>query len=88
MAPAWRSAEGDAIRHAQLAERVAEVRLGLGPVAAQMDATEFEALVSVVTVLCTSETLGLLNEYLGLSGQQAGEAVAWAINQLIREYQQ
>lgn len=86
MAPAFRSPEGDAVRRAQLSERVAMVRGALAGVLSRLDPAESEKLVSIVTVLCTSETLGLLQEYLGLSGEEAGAAVAWAITRLSEEH--
>ncbi len=86
MAPAFRTAEGDAVRREQMARRAARVRASLAAVSARMDAADFENLVSIVTVLCTSETLGLLEKYLGLTGEDAGAAVAWAIIRLSEEH--
>lgn len=85
MAPALRSPEGDAVRREQLTERSAMVRGALAGVASRLHPADFEKLVSVVTVLCTSETLGLLQAYLGMSGEDAGAAVAWAITRLCQE---
>ena len=82
MAPAFRTAEGEAFRKRQLAQRVAGVRSALDPLSAGMPPEDFESLASIIAVLCTSETLGLLEEQLGLTGEQAGEAVAWAITRL------
>ena len=82
MAPAFRTAEGEAFRKRQLAQRLAGVRSALDPLSAGMPPEDFESLASIIAVLCTSETLGLLEEQLGLTGEQAGEAVAWAITRL------
>jgi hypothetical protein len=51
----------------------------------RLPAEDFSRLVAIVTVLCTSETLGLLQEYLGLSAEEAGDTVAWAVTQLCEE---
>jgi len=83
--PAFQSAEGRAVRREHLAERVTMVR---GALAAQQDGltpADHDKLVSIVTILCTSETLGMLQEYLGLSGAEAGETVAWTIERLTKE---
>jgi AcrR family transcriptional regulator len=85
MAPAFRTAEGEAFRKRQLAQRVAGVRSALDPLSAGMLPEDFESLASIIAVLCTSETLGLLEEQLGLTGEQAGESVAWAITRLCRQ---
>jgi AcrR family transcriptional regulator len=85
MAPALRSPEGEAFRREQLADRVALVRGALAGLSPRLPPEEFSRLVSIVTVLCTSETLGLLQEYLGLSAEEGGEAVAWAITNLCEE---
>ena len=62
------------------------VRGALAAVASRLEPEDFESLVSIVTVLCTSETLGLLTEHLGLTGEEAGAAVAWAITRLSEEH--
>ena len=51
----------------------------------RLEPAAFERLVSIVTLLCTSQTLGVLHEYLGLSAEEAAEAVAWAIFKLSEE---
>lgn len=86
MAPALRTPEGTAVRREQIAERRAMVRGALAGVLSRLDPADSEKLVSIVTVLCTSEMLGLLQEYLGLSGEEAGAAVAWAITHLSEEH--
>jgi len=86
MGPAFRTPEGEEVRREQIAGRVAMVRASLAPVSSRMAAADFDNLVSIVTVVCTSETLGLLQKYLGLSAQEAGEAVAWAITHLTEEH--
>jgi AcrR family transcriptional regulator len=80
--PAFASAEGAAVRRAEVAERVAAVRRALDGGKRRLAPADQDRLVSIITVLCTSETLGLLQEYLGLSGAEAGEAVGWAIDRL------
>ncbi len=85
MAPAFRSAEGIAIRREQVADRKRMVGEALTGMRSRLSPDAFEKLVSVVTVLCTSETLGFFQEYLGASGEEAAAAVAWAIHQLCEE---
>ena len=86
MAPALRSPEGVAFRREQLAERARMVRAALSEASSRLDGGDTEHLVSIVTALCTSETLGLLQEYLGLSAEEAGTAVAWAITRISEEH--
>ena len=87
MAPAFRLPEGEAVRREQIAERVAMVRTALGPVEPGFDPTSFERLTAIVTVLCTSETVGLLQGHLHLTGPDAAEAIAWAVTKLSKEEQ-
>lgn len=85
MAPALRSPEGEAFRGEQFATRVAFVRGAVAELSTRLPAEDFSRLVAIVTVLCTSETLGLLQEYLGLSAEEAGDTVAWAVTKLCEE---
>ena len=85
MAPAFRLADGQAVRREQVAERVAMVRAALAPVRRNFDRRSFDRLAAIVTVLCTSETLGLLEDHLHLTADEAAEAVAWALATLTRE---
>jgi AcrR family transcriptional regulator len=85
MAPAFRLPEGEAVRRDQIAERVAMVRTALAPVEPGFDPVSFERLVAILTVLSTSETVGMLQGYLDLTPTDAAEAVAWAITQLTLE---
>jgi AcrR family transcriptional regulator len=85
MGPALRGPEGEALRREWLAERAAMVRGALSAAASRCEPAEFERLVSIVTLLCTSQTLGVLHEYLGLSAEEAAATVAWAIFKLSEE---
>jgi hypothetical protein len=85
MAPAFRLPEGEVVRRQQIAERVAMIRAALAPVEPLFDAPTFERLASIVTVLCTSETVGLLQDHLNLTIAEAAEAVAWAVTKLSKE---
>jgi hypothetical protein len=49
------------------------------------DAVTFDHLTSIVTVLCTSETVGRLEDQLDLTITEAAEAVAWAVTKLSKE---
>ena len=88
MRPAFQSVEGEGVRREQIADRLDMVRNALDNRARLSSVADHEKLVSIVTVLCTSETLGLLQEYLGLSGAEASESVAWAIERLTGEEQE
>lgn len=85
MAPAFRLPEGERVRREQIAERVAMIRTALAPVEPGFDAASFDHLAAIVTVLCTSETVGLLQDHLNLSMADAAEAVAWAVTKLSKE---
>ena len=85
MAPALRLPEGDAVRREQMADRISFVTGALAALSERMPPEDYDNLISIATVLCTSETFGLLQEHLGLSPQGAGEAVAWAIANLTQE---
>ena len=61
------------------------VRDALSHASSRLEPADFERLVSIGTLLCTSQTLGVLNEYLGLSAEESAEAVAWAIFKLSEE---
>lgn len=76
--------EGTALRREWLAERSAMVRGALRS-GSTLPEDDFERLVSIATVLCTSQTLGVLTEYLGLAAGEAAEAVAWAVLKLTEE---
>jgi AcrR family transcriptional regulator len=85
LAPALRSPEGQQFRREQLADRVLMMRRALAGAASRLAPAEAEHLVAIATVLCTSETLGLLQEYLGLSNEAAADAIAWAVLKLSEE---
>ena len=85
MAPAFRLPEGELVRREQIAERVAMVRTALASVESEFDPPAFEHLAAIVTVLCTSETVGLLQDHLNLTMADAAEAVAWAVTKLSME---
>jgi AcrR family transcriptional regulator len=85
MAPAFRLPEGERVRREQIAERVAMVRTALAPVESEFDPSAFDHLAAIVTVLGTSETVGLLLDHLNLTMTDAAEAVAWAITKLSME---
>lgn len=87
MAPLLSGPEGEALRREWLAERAGMVRDALGQASSRLEPADFERLVSIVTLLCTSQTLGVLHEYLGLSAEEAAEAVAWAMFRLSGEDQ-
>lgn len=88
MGAALSGPEGDALRREWLAGRAAMIRAALEESSSRLGPENFEKLVSIVTVLCTSQTLGVLHEYLGLSAEEAADAVAWAISQLSEENRQ
>ncbi len=83
--PAFGSAEGAAVRREEIAKRVAEVRRAIEGGGRRLAPADQKRLVQIVTVLCTTEMLGFLQEYLGLSAAEAGEAVGWAIERLVGE---
>jgi AcrR family transcriptional regulator len=85
MAPAFRLPEGEVVRREQIAERVTMIRTALAPVEPGFDPASFDHLAAIVTVLCTSETVGLLQDHLDLTMADAAEAVAWAVTKLSRE---
>ena len=85
LGPALRGSEGEALRREWLKERVTMVREALDEASSRLDPEDFEKLVSIVTLLCTSQTLGVLHEYLGLSAEESAAAVAWAISKLSEE---
>jgi AcrR family transcriptional regulator len=85
MAPALAGPEGAALRKEWLADRSEMVRTALAEAESRMSPSDFDHLVAVVTILCTSQTLGVMHEYLGLSVDDAAGAVAWAIFKLSGE---
>ena len=85
MAPALLGPEGTALRREWLSERAAIVRAALAGSATASLPEDFDRLVAIVTLLCTTEALGVLDEYLGLSPAEAAEAVAWAVLKLSEE---
>lgn len=85
MGPAFRGPEGEALRREWLAERATMVRHALSDASLRLEPADFERLVSISTLLCTSQTPGVLNEYLGLPAAESAEAVAWAIFKLSEE---
>jgi AcrR family transcriptional regulator len=85
MAPAFRLAEGEMVRREQIAGRIAMIRASLAPVEPCFDPPTFDRLAAIVTVLCTSETVGLLQDHLNLTMADAAEAVAWAVTKLSKE---
>jgi AcrR family transcriptional regulator len=87
MAPAFRLPVGEVVRREQIAERVTMIRTALAPVARGFDPLTFDRLAAIVTVLCTSETVGLLQDHLNLTMADAAEAVAWAVTKLSKEEQ-
>jgi AcrR family transcriptional regulator len=85
MAPAFRLPEGEEVRREQIAERITMIRTALAPVEPDFDPASFDHLAAIVTVLCTSETVGLLQDHLDLTAAEAAEAVAWALTKLSEE---
>ncbi len=70
------------VRREFLPARLKMYEDALAPIAGGLNAADRARLRNVILVLCSSAVLRTFKDYLDLSGEEAGENIAWAIRVL------
>ena len=74
------------LRKEVLSTRLAMIEQALAPVMDHFDVQEQIYLRNIVTILCSTAMARDFHNYLGLSGAEAAETVAWTIRMLINSH--
>jgi AcrR family transcriptional regulator len=69
-----------------LAARLAMIEQALSPVASQFDEPDRIHLRNMITILCSTAMARNFSDYLGLTGTDAAETVAWTIRTLVNAH--
>ncbi len=76
------------LRKEILPARLALIEQALSPVASQFNEQDWLHLRNIVAILCSTAMARDFHNYLGLTGAEAAETVAWTIRMLVQAHSQ